>query len=157
MLVPVLALRGADPAAWDLPGDLVFLGVLTLGVGIAYEVARRVPERRAYLAGAGLALWTVFLTTWINLAVGIIGSEDDRANLLYAAVLTVAGLGASLVRFRPGGMAKVMAATAGAQLLVFFVAWLSGLGFTGPITIFFASLWMIAAWLFQRAARFRAI
>nr|MBA3525748.1 hypothetical protein [Sphingomonas sp.] len=32
-------------------------------------------------------------------------------------------------------------------------ALIAGLGFTGPITVFFTALWLIAAWLFQRAGR----
>jgi hypothetical protein len=153
MVVPVLAVRGIDPAAWDPPGDFMFLGILLLGVGIAYEVARRVPEHMAYVAGLGLAAWAAFLNIWINLAVGIIGSEDNPANLLYAAVIAVAGIGALLIRFRPTGMRAVMIVTAGAQVLVFFVALVAGFGFTGPVTVFFAALWLISAWLFQRAAR----
>lgn len=82
MVAPLLAVRGFDPADWEMPENIILLGGLLLGVGIAYEVARWVSDRRAYLAGAGLALWTAFLTVWINLAVGIIGSEDNHLNLL---------------------------------------------------------------------------
>ena len=152
MLVPVVAVRGTDPAAWDRPGDFMFLGILLLGVGTAYEVASRVPLRRAYAAGLGLALAAAFLSSWINLAVGIIGSEDNPANWLYAGVIAVAGAGAVLVRFRSAGMAAVMLIAAGAQASVFFIALLAGLGFTGPITVFFTGLWLISAWLFRKAA-----
>ena len=153
MLVPVLAVRGTGPAAWDPPGDYMFLGILLLGVGIAYEVARRVPLRRAYAAGLGLALWAALLSIWINLAVGIIGSEDDPANWLYAGVIAVAASGAALVRFRSAGMAALMLVTAGVQALVFLIALFAGLGFTGPITVFFTGLWLISSWLFRRAAQ----
>ena len=153
MVVPVLAIRGFDPGAWDPPGDFVLLGILLAGVGIAYEVARRVPLRRAYAAGIGLAFWAAFLNIWINLAVGIIGSEDNPANLLYAGIVGAALVGAVLARFRSAGMAGAMAATACAQVLVFFIALVAGLGFTGPVTVFFTSLWLISAWLFRRAAQ----
>lgn len=153
MLLPLLAMRGIDGAAWDPPGDFIFLAILLAGVGIAYEVAARVTDRRAYAAAVGLALWAGLLSSWINLAVGIIGSEDNPANLLYAGVLGVAAVGAMLARFRAEGMAKAMVATAIAQGLVFVAALVAGFGFTGPITIFFAALWLISAWLFSRAAR----
>ena len=45
-----------------------------------------------------------------------------------------------------------MAATSVAQALAFVIALIAGLGFTGPITVFFAALWLIAAWLFRKAA-----
>ena len=153
MLLPVVALRGLDPAAWDPPGDFVLLAILVTGVGIAIETAARVPARRAYAAGIVLALAAGLLQTWVNFAVGIIGSEDNTANWIYVGVLAVAALGAAVARLRPAGMARAMAAAAVAQILAFAVAWAAGLGFTGPITVFFAGLWLAAAWLFHRAAR----
>lgn len=153
MLVPVVALRGITGHAWDPPGDFVFLAILLGGLGLAYELAARVRAERAYRAGAALAVITGLLQAWINLAVGVIGSEDNPANLVYAGVLAVALGGALAARLRPSGMARAMAAAAAAQLLAFAVAWAAGLGFTGPITVFFAGLWLIAASLFARAAR----
>jgi len=152
MLLPVLAIRGVDAAAWGLPGDFVLLAFLLAGVGLAYELAARVPDRSAYRAAAVIALAAAFLNVWINLAVGIIGSEDNPANWMYAGVLAIAALGAVLARFRPGGMARAMIAAVIAQAIVFAVALVTGLGFTGPITVFFAALWIISAWLFRRAA-----
>ena len=55
------------------------------------------------------------MLVWINLAVGIIGSEDNPANLMYGGVLAVGVAGAVAARFRPGGMARALAATALAQ------------------------------------------
>ena len=152
MLLPLVALRGIDAAAWDPPGDFVFLAILLAGVGIAYELATRVPGRNAYPAAIGIALAAGLLSIWINLAVGIIGSENNPANWIYAGVLAVAFAGAALARFRPPGMAGAMLATAIAQALAFAVALAAGLGFTGPISVFFAALWLISAWLFRKAA-----
>lgn len=152
MLLPVLAVRGVDAAAWHPPGDFMFLAILLAGLGIAYEIAVRVGQRRAYAAGVGLATWTAMLNIWINLAVGIIGSEDHPANWMYAAVIAVAALGALLARLSAAGMARAMLAAALAQVLVFALALIAGLGFTGPITVFFTGLWLIAAWLFRRAS-----
>ena len=151
MLVPVVAMRLADPAASD-PGDFIFLGILLAGVGIAFELAARASDRTAYRMATGIALAAAFLTMWINLAVGIIGSEDNPANWVYAGVLAVAAAGAAVARLRPRGMALAMAATAAAQVIAFVVALATGFGFTGPITVFFAGLWLISAWLFRKAA-----
>ncbi len=49
-------------------------------------------------------------------------------------------------------MARAMVAAAIAQVLVFVFALVGGLGFTGPITVFFTALWLIAGWLFRKAA-----
>jgi ABC-type uncharacterized transport system permease subunit len=97
----------------------------------------------------------------MNLAVGIIGSEDNPANLMYGGVLAAAITGAFIVRSRPHGMARVLVATAFAQALVGLIALVAGLGSTGEnwpraivvLTSFFAALWLVSAWLFRRAAR----
>jgi hypothetical protein len=151
MLFPVVALRMSDGAAGDV-GDFMFLAILLAGVGIAYELAARIGPRHAYRAALGVALAAGFLHLWINLAVGIIGHEENPANLIYVAVIVVAVVGAALARFRPMGMARAMVAAAIAQVLVFAVALAAGLGFTGPITVFFAALWLISASLFRKAA-----
>ena len=150
MALPILIIRATQTAVRD-PGDYGFLIILLTGVGIAYEVASRVPARSAYLAAWIIAAATALLNVWINLAVGIIGSEDNPANLIYAGVIAVAIGDALLARFQPLGMARAMIGTAAAQLLIFVIALAAGLGFTGPITIFFSALWLIAAWLFRRA------
>jgi hypothetical protein len=152
MLLPVLVIRGMEPAAWDPPGDFIFLAILLAGVGAAYELAARVALRNAYPAAFGIAVVAALLQIWINLAVGIIGSEDNPANLIYGGVLAVAVGGAVLARFRPLGMSCAMVATAVAQVTAFAVALIMGLGFTGPITVFFAALWLLAAWLFHKSA-----
>ena len=151
MLVPVLAIRLADPVPSD-PGDFIFLGILLAGVGVAFELGVRATDRIAYRMAAGIALAAALLSMWINLAVGIIGSEDNPANWIYAGVLAVAAAGAVVTRFRPRGMALAMATTAAAQVIAFVVALAAGLGFTGPITVFFTALWLISAWLFRKAA-----
>ena len=152
MLLPVLAMRAVEGGPSE-PGDFIFMGVLLAGVGLGYELAARVTSRRAYPAGAGAALLAALLLTWINLAVGIIGSEDDPANWMFGGVLVTAMVGAGLARFRARGLARAMLAAAAAQVLVFVGALAGGFGFTGPITVFFTALWLISAWLFQKAAR----
>jgi len=153
MLLPLVALRGLDEAAWDAPGDFVFLFILLAGIGLAWELASRLSARRAFAAGIALAVATALLQAWINLAVGIIGSEDNPANWIYAAVIAVAAAGALVARLRPRAMARAMTAAAIAQALAFAVALAAGLGFTGPITVFFVALWLISAALFRKAAR----
>lgn len=155
MLVPVLVIRTAAGTVWN-PGDLVFLAILLAGVGGAYELAVRTKDGGAYLTALAIAVAAALLQVWINLAVGIIGSEDNPANWAYAGVLAVALVGASLSRLRPLGMAQAMAATATAQVLIFVIVLAVGVGFTGPITVFFAALWLISASLFRRAASERA-
>jgi hypothetical protein len=106
------------------------------------------------------ALAGAFLLIWINGAVGIIGSEQEDANLLYGGVLGAALIGASAARFRPAGMALAMSATALAQALVPVVASTFGLSSNALVwsagvlmlTGFFVALWLLSAWLFWKGA-----
>jgi hypothetical protein len=139
--------------------DFVVMGVLLFGsVGI-YEAITQASSSRAYRAAAGVAVAASFLLVWINLAVGIIGSENDPLNLLYAGVLGTALIGAILARFGPNGMARALVATATVQALVGIVAVFAARdeppGMTGQAILNggFVALWLLSASLFRKAAR----
>jgi hypothetical protein len=117
----------------------------------AYELAVRKTSNRAYLAAVAIALAAAFILIWMNLAVGIIGSEDNPANLMYGGVLVVAIVGSLLARFRPHGMARALIATAIAQLLVAVIAIVAGYGEAFILTAIFMAMWLASARLFMRA------
>lgn len=160
LLLPLAAMQLTDAVDWDETDFLVF-GAMLFGAFLTYEIAATTTANIAYRAAVGVAVIAAFILIWINLAVGIIGSEDNPANLMYGGVLAVALLGVLIARFRPDGMARALATTAGAQGLVGLIALVAGLGsrganWPGPIvvlTIFFAALWLASAWLFRKAGR----
>src|SRR5215217_2235907 len=118
-----------DEVAWD-ETDFAVMGAMLFSACGAYELAARMTGNVAYRAAVGVAVVTAFILVWINLAVGIIGSEDNPANLMYGGVLAVAILGAVIGRFRSQGMARALAATALAQALVGAITVVAGLGST---------------------------
>lgn len=141
-------------APWTA-SDFVVMGVLLGGVGLAFEFIVRKSGSLAYRFGAALAVIAVFLTVWVNGAVGMIGSEDNPYNLLFLGVLLVALLGAVLARLRPHGMMLAMAAAAVAQLAIgAFGLAIDARG--AVLSMGFAGLWLLAAALFQSAAREQA-
>ena len=150
LLVPLLAMQFTDEVDWDL-ADFAVAGVLLFGAGLIYELISGKMDIFAYRAAVGLAVVTALFLIWINLAVGLIGTEDNSANLMYAAVLIVGILGAIFARFRPQGMALAMFVTALAQLLAGVIALISGMGGTLIPDLFFALLWFGSALFFQRA------
>jgi hypothetical protein len=162
LLLPLVAMQVTDEADWDL-ADFVTFGAMLVTAGGAYELAARQTGNHAYRAAVGVALVTAFILVWMNLAVGIIGTENNSANLMYGGVLAVAIAGAIIARFQPHGMAHAMVATALAQVFVAVIALTAGLGFTGRgglgeiliLTGFFTALWLVCALLFQRVARER--
>jgi len=149
-----------DEMNWD-ETDFAVMGGMLFGACGAYELAARTTGNLAYRAAVAVAFVAAFILIWINLAVGIIGSEDNPANLMYGGVLAIAIVGALGVRFQPRGMARTLAATALAQALVGVIALTAGWGSTGAnwprvivvLTGFFAALWLVSAWLFQKSAR----
>jgi hypothetical protein len=99
ILLPLFAIKLADPGAWKLT-DLPFAFVMVASVGLAFELALRLPVAWTFRAGSALALATACLLMWGNLAVGFAGSEDNAINLVFFAVPATALAGGIAVRFR---------------------------------------------------------
>lgn len=145
--------------AWG-PGDFIAAWILMAGTGLAYKLVTRKAISLAYRFATGLAVATAFILIWINGAVGIIGSEENPANAMYAGVLVIGLIGAIIARFRAEGMARTLLAMASAQLLVPVIAlirWKYDFA-PGILPVFglnavFTLLFVGSALLFQRAAR----
>jgi hypothetical protein len=155
LLVPLIA-----NFPWTL-SDYVFAGIMFGVVGGGLELAVRISSNSAYRAGAAVALGTAFLLVWINLAVGIIGNEDNPANLMFFGVIAAAFIGGIVARFQAAGMARAMTVAAGLQALIGVGVLIKQLGFMdppGPLGLLiliegFAALWLLSALLFRKAAR----
>ena len=145
--------------AWDVL-DFAVLGGLLAAVAGTFWLARRMTDNVAYRAGVGIALLAAFLLVFVNGAVGIIGSSNNDANLMYFGVLAVGIIAAIFAGFQPVGMVRAMMATAIAQVAVAIIAVTAGLGTSGPawpadvlvLTAFFTALWLLSAWFFRTAA-----
>jgi hypothetical protein len=154
LLLVWLAMQITAEVNWDL-ADFVLAGALLFGTGLAYVLVASKADTIAYRAAVSLALAGALLLVWINLAVGIIGSEDNPANWLYIGVLAVLIIGSLIARFRPQGMARALFATALAQALVTIIALIAE-NYLAAFEIlmlngFFVALWVGSALLFRRA------
>jgi hypothetical protein len=159
LLVFVAILQSTTGAPEWTASDYVFMAVLLGAPLLVYEMAVRKSTVRTYRAATGLALCAVTLLIWINAAVGIIGSEGNPANLMYAGVLLILLSGAFVARFEASGMARTMRAAGFAQVVVTLIAIVGGLGMpsTGPLELivingFFLAFWVAASVLFDMAA-----
>lgn len=158
LLLPLLAMQITDEVNWNL-ADFAVAGTLLFGTGLTYELVARKMESLAYRVAVGIALGAALLLVWANLAVGLIGSEHEPANLLYLGVLAVGGIGALSSRFRPRGMARALFATAAAQALVAVIALIAGMQRHPGSSVaeivsvngFFVALFVFSALQFQRA------
>ena len=149
-LVPVVA-KLAVGLPWTT-FDFVLWGAMLLVAAGVCEIALRLSGRLAYRAGVIVAVGTGFLIVWSNLAVGIIGNENNPLNQIFFVVIAVAVVGAGVARFRAKGMAVAMAVTAAAQFGTGLVALMDEKIVFGIVTVF-ALGWLLAAALFREAAR----
>jgi hypothetical protein len=151
LMLPAIAMKFTGEVAWDTR-DFAVMGVmLATACGIC-ELAARASTNGAYRIAAGIAVGTAFLTVWANLAVGMIGSEGNPYNLVFAGVIGIALLGSILVRFEATGMMKVMILVAAVQAAA------GAVGLTADprgalFTMAFSGLWLLSALLFRVAAR----
>ncbi len=157
LLIPLAGMLFSEEVAWD-GTDFIVAWVLFCATGFAYKFVTKRAGSTLYRMATATSVLTGLLLIWVNLAVGLIGNENNPANLMYFGVITVGLIGASLSRLRAKGMARALLATAVAQLLVPLIAMMTwrptfGLGVVQVLGVnaFFAVLWGVSALLFQRA------
>ncbi|MFL6730298.1 MAG: hypothetical protein ACJ8E3_08365 [Sphingomicrobium sp.] len=161
LALPFVAMQFTSEVDWTL-SDFAVFGVMLLMVGVPLELVARMSDNWSYRAAALMALTAMFLTIWANLAVGIVGSDDNPANALFFGALLIGVAGAVIARARAAGMAYAMVATAAALEAAFAIA------ASGPTdepfvphirefigTTVFAALFLASAALFRKASRAR--
>jgi hypothetical protein len=157
--VLLLALPFILNAPWSL-GDYVFVSVVLLAVLVPIEIAFRSSDSWSYRGAVLLALAGSMMIVWANGAVGIVGSEDNPANLIFYVPLAIGLASSFVVGFKAEGMARAMVATAVSLAIAFALAqtaqrdepWVSPmLELVG--TSMFGLLFLGSAALFRRAAR----
>jgi len=163
LLIPLSAKMFVADMAWSL-FDFIAAGVLLFGAGLTFTLLARLGDTGAYRLAVGVAVAAGLLLVWANLAVGLVGSEDNPANLLYGGVLAVALIGAFLARFRPLGMSRAMFGAALTYVVVTAIAlflWKPtaataehSVGWLHVVVAnaVFAALWVASGWLFRRAS-----
>lgn len=166
LLLPAIAMQFTSEVNWT-GSDFLVMGFMLFAACGLYELATWLSGDPAYRAAFGIAVVTGFLTVWVNLAVGMFGSERNPLNLMFAGVLLTAVLGALLAKLRPQAMALAMAVTAGVQLLAAGVGLLvgvttgmdeahgPGVGKEAFLTACFVLPWLVSSQLFRTAANRR--
>lgn len=151
LALPAIAMQFTGEVAWD-ETDFLVMGAMLATACVTCELAARASSNGAYRIGAAFAVGGAFLTVWANLAVGMIGSEANPYNLVFAAVLGLAVVGAIIARFEAAGMARAMLITAIAQGTVGAVG-LPADTRGALFSIAFAGFWLLSSLLFRTAAR----
>jgi len=159
LLLPLVAMQFTAEVNWTL-SDFIFAGVIFGIVGGTFELAVQASGNRAYRGAVALALAGGFFTVWINLAVGIVGNEDNPINLVFFVTILIALAGSIAGRFKADAMARAMAVTFVFQAIVGVIVFVADLGHGEPpgairlliLILGLASFWLASAALFRRAA-----
>ena len=156
----VMMAQAAEGWLWG-PFDFVVAAVLLYGTTGVIDFAIRKGGSTAYRLGAALAVLVSFLLVWVNGAVGVIGDENNPANLMFIGVILTALAGSALARFEARGMARAMLAAFALTGAIAAAAPVFGWGADEPpgtvgLTLLitgFALMWGLSSALFAKAAR----
>lgn len=161
LAIPFLLSITSEEVQWSSEDYVIMASALAV-MACIYEFATNVKRTSLYKYATVVALLAGFVLFWVNGAVGIIGSEDQSVNLLYAVVIVVLLIGAFYSKLEASGMALTLFATAVCQMIVPLVAlafwppntisWSPGVSGVFLLSGFFSVLFMISAWMFRRSA-----
>jgi hypothetical protein len=149
LAAPLVATQFTPEMAWN-ETDFIVLGLLIASVGGLMEFAVRLSSSWFYRTGFAVAVLGGFLMVWSNLAVGIVGNEDNPFNFWFFGVLAVGLLGALVASGEAGGMALTMGIMGALQVGLFALASAIQAGEPWPAMLFLP-FWLGSAALFARA------
>lgn len=159
LFIPFIAMQFTDEVVWSL-SDFVIAGTLLFGTGSGYILVAKKAENVVYKIATGLALASGLFIIWANLAVGLIGSENNPENLMYFGVILVGILGAVISRLNARGLMITMFSIAACMIIVAVIAFALGahhypyssvMEILG-VTAFFAVPFILSGLLYRNAA-----
>lgn len=160
LTIPLIGMQISTDVDWTF-SDFLIMGILILSTGTAYVLISRVSSTLTYRLAVGTGIGTGFFLMWSNLAVGLIGSEDNLINMAYFGLIAIGFAGALVARFQPKGMTLMMSAIALGQMAIAAYALATGsqnlphssVGEILGVTAIFTVFWVASALLFKQAAR----
>lgn len=158
LMIPLIAMQFTDEVNWS-PFDFMIMGILIFGTGVVYEWIASRGNDKLYRIAVSIAVFTAFLLTWINMAVGIIGSDKNEVNLMYFSLIPIGLAGALLVKFKANGMAMVAFGLAAVQMIIPIIAFMinkpdfdPGVAAVFAINAVFSMLFICSGLIFKRSA-----
>lgn len=153
VLTPLVAMQFTNEVDWD-ETDFIFAAIIFGIVGGLIELAVRLSSSWYFRIGAMFAVLAGFMVVWANLAVGMIGNEDNPINLWFGAVLFIAITGCIISRFRSSILPGAMFLAGTLQIAIGTFAGILGTDIRGGrFTIVLSVAWFIASVLFWYARR----
>ncbi len=159
LLIPLIAMQFTDEVKWSF-FDFIIAGFLLISTGLAYVLLSQKMNATMFRVAVGIAVGASLLLIWVNLAVGIIGNENNPANIMYYGVPFIGIIGAFIAHGRPKGMSTTLFIMAAVQIIIFLIAIfilephgdVKSTSFFVIGHIFFAMLFVSSGLLFRKAA-----
>ncbi len=162
LLIPFIAMQFSKEVNWS-PFDFCVAGLLLFGTGLTYMLVSRRSSNTTFRFAVGLSVMASLMLIWINLAVGIIGSENNPINLMYGGVLLVGIIGGIISRLHARGLSLTLFSMAVAQMfvpIIGLVFWKSNTSFDEApgilgifaLNAFFSVLFAGAGFLFRQSS-----
>ena len=157
LFIPLIAMQFSQEVAWT-PADFLIAGTLLFLTGLLYVMITNRAKHLAYKVAIGLMLFSILFLVWSNLAVGIIGAEDNPINLWYFGVALTGIAGILLSRFKPTGLAYTLLAMITGIAVITLTALLHGVQTNSlfeilGINLLFILLFGLAGYLFLYSAK----
>ncbi|WP_069132144.1 hypothetical protein [Rhodohalobacter halophilus] len=125
LLIPFTAMQFSKDVVWSL-SDFIIAGILIFGTGLSYILITNLFKSSTFRIAVGFSLLSGLFLIWSNMAVGLIGSENNPINLLYFLVIFTGIAGAFISRFKPRGLANTMFSAATVTFVIAISALLTG-------------------------------
>ena len=158
LLVPFIAMRVTTEVNWTL-GDFIFAGLMLAALCGLVQLAVRRSTKAMYRWAMALAALGGFAVIWVNLAVGIVASEDNDFNMVFFLIILATIAASAAARIKARAMAKILPLTGVALLVALGVGQFLGsdelhdtrIAEWVGVTVF-AGMFALSAILFRRAA-----
>lgn len=159
LMIPLIAMQFTQEVNWTV-SDFIFAGVLLFSTGFSYLFITFKSVNIIYKIAVAFALFSGLFLIWVNLAVGIIGPENNPINLLYFGVIAVGLIGALIAKFESQKLVYTMFSMALATMFVAITALFNSIQHAPGSSVieilavngFFITIFIISALLFRFAA-----
>lgn len=160
LMIPFTAMQFSTEVDWSM-NDFIIAGTLLFGTGFSFLLVIRNSENVLFKAATGMAAVSGLFMVWSNLAVGLIGSENEAFNLVYFGVIALGLIGAFASRFTAQGMSLTMFGMAVACVVISVVALSTGMQHVPHTSVteiigvnsFFILLFTLSGILYRHAAQ----